>query len=117
MTKKELLNRPIQHIDMKRHNVVPLVESMASLAFSSRDLARAAPPAWDAARVQGYCVWAHAVVSALGAVNEPLERALRHEFAADLRVQGRDLRAVPADEEERRCALERYYRDLAGVRD
>ncbi len=42
MTKKELLNRPIQHIDMKRHNVVPLVESMASLAFSARDLARAA---------------------------------------------------------------------------
>ena len=32
----------IEHIDIKRHNVVPLVEAMQSLAFSARDLARAA---------------------------------------------------------------------------
>lgn len=41
-TKKELLNTPIQHIDMKQHNVVGLVDAMASMAYSSRDLARAA---------------------------------------------------------------------------
>jgi len=41
-TKKELLNAEIQHIDIKQHNVVALVDAMASMAYSSRDLARAA---------------------------------------------------------------------------
>ena len=41
-SKQELLTQTIEHIDIKRHNVVPLVESMQSLAFSARDLARAA---------------------------------------------------------------------------
>src|ERR1700712_2158589 len=41
-TKKELLSRPIQHIDITQHNVVPLVEAMSKMAYSSRDLARAA---------------------------------------------------------------------------
>jgi deoxyhypusine synthase len=42
ITKKELLQTPIQHIDITAHNVVPLVDAMASMAYSSRDLARAA---------------------------------------------------------------------------
>jgi deoxyhypusine synthase len=41
-TKKELLKTPIQHIDISQHNVVALVDAMASMAYSSRDLARAA---------------------------------------------------------------------------
>src|SRR6201992_4074964 len=41
-TKKELLQQPIQHIDIKQHNVVPLVDAMQQMAYSSRDLARAA---------------------------------------------------------------------------
>src|ERR1700749_2276493 len=41
-TKKELLTAPIQHIDIKQHNVVRLVDTMQSMAYSSRDLARAA---------------------------------------------------------------------------
>src|SRR6201996_2095109 len=41
-TKKELLTTPIQHIDIKQHNVIPLVDAMQSMAYSSRDLARAA---------------------------------------------------------------------------
>ena len=41
-TKKELLKDQIQHIDIKQHNVVPLVDAMAHMAYSSRDLARAA---------------------------------------------------------------------------
>ncbi len=41
-TKQELLQCPIQHIDIKQHNVVPLVDAMQHLAFSSRDLHRAA---------------------------------------------------------------------------
>ena len=41
-TKSELLVDAIEHIDIKKHNVVPLVESMSKMAFSARDLARAA---------------------------------------------------------------------------
>jgi deoxyhypusine synthase len=41
-TKKELLKDKIRHIDITEHNVVPLVDAMASMAYSSRDLARAA---------------------------------------------------------------------------
>src|ERR1700735_144930 len=41
-TKKELLKTPIQHIDLATHNVVPLVDAMASMAYTSRDTARAA---------------------------------------------------------------------------
>ncbi len=41
-TKKDLLNKPIRHIDISQHNVVPLVDAMRQMAFSSRDTARAA---------------------------------------------------------------------------
>ncbi len=41
-TKQELLKDQIKHIDITEHNVVPLVDAMASMAYSSRDLARAA---------------------------------------------------------------------------
>jgi deoxyhypusine synthase len=41
-TKQELLKQPIQHIDIKQHNVVALVDAMQHMAFSSRDLHRAA---------------------------------------------------------------------------
>lgn len=41
-TKQELLSTPIRQIDMTRLNVVPLVDAMASMAYSSRDTARAA---------------------------------------------------------------------------
>jgi len=41
-TKKELLSTPIRHIDLAKYNVVPLVDAMASMAYTSRDTARAA---------------------------------------------------------------------------
>ena len=41
LTKKELLSRPIVHLDIKQHNVVSLVDAMADMAFSSRDVHRA----------------------------------------------------------------------------
>ncbi len=41
-TKKELLQTPIQHIDITAHNVVPMVDAMAAMAYTSRDTARAA---------------------------------------------------------------------------
>ncbi len=40
--RKQLLRQPIQHIDIKAHNVVSMVSAMGSMAYSSRDLARAA---------------------------------------------------------------------------
>jgi len=41
-TKKELLSTPIRHIELAEYNVVPLVDAMASMAYTSRDTARAA---------------------------------------------------------------------------
>jgi deoxyhypusine synthase len=41
-SKRELLQDTVEHIDIKRQNVVPLVEAMQQMAFSARDLARAA---------------------------------------------------------------------------
>jgi deoxyhypusine synthase len=40
--KRNYLNRTIEHIDITKHNVIPMVEAMSHMAFSARDLARAA---------------------------------------------------------------------------
>jgi len=40
--KKNYLKETIQHIDIKQHNVVPLVESFKDMAFQARNLYRAA---------------------------------------------------------------------------
>jgi deoxyhypusine synthase len=42
MTKAELLKDPIQHIDITKHNVVPMVDAMNEMAFQARNLARGA---------------------------------------------------------------------------
>ncbi len=41
-TKKELLTNPIRQFDIKQHDVTALVDAMQGMAYSSRDLARAA---------------------------------------------------------------------------
>ncbi len=41
-TKSDLLVDVVEHIDIKQHNVIPLVDAMSKMAFSSRDLGRAA---------------------------------------------------------------------------
>jgi len=41
-TKKDYLKQTIEHIDIKQHNVIDLVDAMAKMAFSARDLNRAA---------------------------------------------------------------------------
>src|SRR5450432_1727957 len=40
--KSDLLVEEVEHIDIKEHNVVPLVDAMSKMAFSARDLGRAA---------------------------------------------------------------------------
>lgn len=42
MEKSEYLQKPIEHIDITRYDVVPLVEAMRDMAYSARDLSRAA---------------------------------------------------------------------------
>ena len=39
--KQDYLKETIEHISIERHNVVPLVDSMRRMAFTSRDLYRA----------------------------------------------------------------------------
>jgi deoxyhypusine synthase len=41
-TKQEFLQQVIQHIDITKTNVVPVIEAMSHMAFSARDLSRAA---------------------------------------------------------------------------
>ena len=41
-TKKQLLSKKIKHIDITKYNVVPMVDAMEHMAFSARDLQRAA---------------------------------------------------------------------------
>jgi len=40
--KKDYLKDVVEHIDIKKHNVVQLVDAMEKMAFSARDLNRAA---------------------------------------------------------------------------
>ncbi len=40
--KKDYLKEVIEHIDIKQHNVVPFVDAMENMAFTARDLNRAA---------------------------------------------------------------------------
>jgi deoxyhypusine synthase len=40
--KQQLLSQPIQHIDITRHDVVALVDAMQAMAYTARDLHRAA---------------------------------------------------------------------------
>ncbi len=40
--KSDYLKTPIEHIDITKHNVEPLVDAMRNMAFTARDLARAA---------------------------------------------------------------------------
>ncbi|MBI5743245.1 MAG: deoxyhypusine synthase [Elusimicrobia bacterium] len=42
MKKQDYLKDAVKHIEISRHNVVPMVEAMGEMAFSARDLARAA---------------------------------------------------------------------------
>ncbi|MDX1963281.1 MAG: deoxyhypusine synthase [Pirellulales bacterium] len=41
-SKEQLLSQTIEHVDIKQHNVVPLVTAMKQMAYSARDLARGA---------------------------------------------------------------------------
>ncbi|OGR42373.1 MAG: deoxyhypusine synthase [Elusimicrobia bacterium GWA2_61_42] len=42
MKKADYLKEAVKHIEISKHNVVPLVDAMGDMAFSARDLARAA---------------------------------------------------------------------------
>lgn len=42
LTKKDLLKYPIEHIDVKKLKVAPLIDAYRKMSFSARDLARAA---------------------------------------------------------------------------
>ena len=41
-TKEQLLTTPIEHIDIKKFDATPVIEAMAKMSFTSRDLANAA---------------------------------------------------------------------------
>ena len=42
LTKRELLSRPVEHIDITKIDATPIIEAMSKMSFTSRDLASAA---------------------------------------------------------------------------
>ncbi len=42
MTKQEFLKEEIKHLDIKKHNVIPMLDEMNEMAFQARNLGRAA---------------------------------------------------------------------------
>ncbi|HOP49669.1 MAG TPA: deoxyhypusine synthase [Ignavibacteriales bacterium] len=42
LNKKEVLNKTIEHIDIKKYNVVPMIEDFSKMAFQARNLSNAA---------------------------------------------------------------------------
>lgn len=86
---------------------------LADKLYNLRDLARLPPANWDAARVRGYFCWAHAVVEAIGPINDGLWRALQELFASTLSLGGERCRAVPAETERREMLLAAYYQEMA----
>lgn len=118
-------DRRLPKAERKRQQVVHARElspaarlvKLADKLDNLRDLQRRPPPTWDAARVAGYFVWAHAVVLALGPADPVLWAALQEVFAAELDVGGRRFRAVPAEPRERDRALAAYYAAMARAGD
>jgi deoxyhypusine synthase len=41
LNRAQLLTHPVEHLDITRHSVVPLIQQMRSMSYSARDLARA----------------------------------------------------------------------------
>ena len=56
-TQKDFLKETIKHIDITKHNVVKLVEDMAHMAYSSRDLSRAAAIYDSMIKDKGCCIF------------------------------------------------------------
>lgn len=115
----------LQKADRKRHQVeharvLTLPARLVKLAdklYNLRDLVNLPPANWDAARVQGYFCWAHAVVAVIGPANAPLWRAIETVFASQLQVGGKSFRAVPADAGARDAMLKAYYQQMSRLDD
>lgn len=90
---------------------------LADKLYNLRDLGTRPPPDWDAARIQGYFCWGHAVVQAIGTKNQGLYAALQQVFAKQLHVGGSSFRAVPEAPAERERILQQYYRQMSRLDD
>lgn len=115
LPKAERKRQQVLHARELSHaaRLVKLADKLDNL----RDLQRRPPPTWDASRVAGYFVWAHAVVAAIGPADPVLWAMLQELFAAELDAGGRRFRAVPADPADRARALADYYTAMAKASD
>lgn len=96
-----------------RARAVKLADKLDNL----EDLASAPPKSWNAERIRGYFVWAHAVVDNLRGANAALERALDELFASELRVGNIAFRAVPEKAADRDARLTTYLAAMARTDD
>jgi hypothetical protein len=68
----------------------------------------------SAERVQGYFVWAEAVIQGIRGTNIGLEEKLDEVFASEFELNGNKYPAL-VPESERPAFLEKYYNDMAQV--
>jgi (p)ppGpp synthase/HD superfamily hydrolase len=103
----------IKNAPHKSHEAkcVKLADKLNNLS----DIVNSPPKSWDPKRVQGYILWAEAVIAGLRGTNAWLEAQLDEIFEiAAITLIGKDGRRIPAmpPKEEREAALAAYIEQM-----
>jgi guanosine-3',5'-bis(diphosphate) 3'-pyrophosphohydrolase len=84
---------------------------LADKLHNLQDLLTSPPQSWRPERIQGYFLWAHAVVEGLRGTNRGLEERLDDLFSKTLTHQGKEY-PVLVPLEQREEFLESYYENM-----
>lgn len=111
LPKAERKRLQVANASHKSHEakLVKLADKLDNL----RDLQRCPPEKWSQQQVQGYFVWAKAVVKGLRGTCQTLEDQLDEVFAGTLQLGGHTLPCIPAGNES--LLLAQYYELMSKV--
>ncbi|PRP83330.1 guanosine-3',5'-bis 3'-diphosphatase [Planoprotostelium fungivorum] len=70
---------------------------LADKIYNLRDLLQVPPKGWDSKRIQGYFVWAKAVISQLKGTNEALEKIANGLWETTFTFEGEKYPTIPRD--------------------
>lgn len=96
----QIVNAPHKSLDAK---LVKLADKLDNLM----DLRVSPPTNWSQKQVQGYFLWARAVVRGLRGTNAELERQLDEVFASSMNFNGELIPCIPVGVEKQ--MLDQYY--------
>lgn len=90
---------------------------LADKLYNCRDLLSLPPPSWDAKRVQGYIVWAKAVLAGARGLNAKLDAAHDQLYTTGtFEIDGQEYPAFPcSDSEDEAEFLEAYLTSMDAV--